>query len=195
MKINTGFCKTSIFYKQFTRKRHVCGVIVRLSAGTARELPRALLSARDRNAPQVRCGGGMVFCAAEPLFADLCRCARYCKAFIIRSLTLKHFFLLLDDCMASAAISPALIPNKKLFICSSRTENAFGGAIPLFIITMCKRRAFMPRAFTACRAKRGGGVNKIRPRRIKFHCIFSAMVLQYEYGQRKIIRGAGKARL
>lgn len=58
MKINTGFCKTSIFYKQFTRKRHVCGVIVRLSAGTARELPRALLSARDRNAPQVRCGGG-----------------------------------------------------------------------------------------------------------------------------------------
>ena len=39
MKINTGFCKTSIFYKQFTRKRHVCGVIVRLSAGTARELP------------------------------------------------------------------------------------------------------------------------------------------------------------
>lgn len=151
MKINTGFCKTSIFYKQFTRKRHVCGVIVRLSAGTARELPRALLSARDRNAPQVRCGGGF-FCAAEPLCADLCRCARYCKAFIIRSLTLKHFFLLLDDCMASAAISPALIPNKKLFICSSRTENAFGGVIPPFVITMCKRRAFMPRAFKASRA-------------------------------------------
>lgn len=128
-----------------------------LLSGSVRALranfPRAHLSARDRNAPQVRCGGGMVFCAAEPLFADLCRCARYCKAFIIRSLTLKHFFLLLDDCMASAAISPALIPNKKLFICSSRTENAFGGVIPPFVITMCKRRAFMPRAFKASRAE------------------------------------------
>ena len=152
MKINTGFCKTSIFYKQFTRKRHVCGVIVRLSAGTARELPPRAFERKGSK----RAASALLrrfFCAAEPLCADLCRCARYCKAFIIRSLTLKHFFLLLDDCMASAAISPALIPNKKLFICSSRTENAFGGVIPLFVITMCKRRAFMPRAFTACRAE------------------------------------------
>ena len=152
MKINTGFCKTSIFYKQFTRKRHVCGVIVRLSAGTARELPpRAFERKGSKRAASAL--WRRFFCAAEPLFADFCRCARYCKAFIIRSLTLEHFFLLLDDCMASAAISPALIPNKKLFICSSCTKNAFGGVIPPFVITMCKRRAFMPRAFTACRAE------------------------------------------